>query len=262
VKAPSVFQLPKDSIKKADLGQSFAEYDVVRTDPQMFVETPSMTPAGRGASKCIFVGRRGSGKTATTYYLEGREPKHTALILPELFSSLDAFVKQGDDALSQRAFKTLVSSFKRSLLDEAVSIWKRSGAFSFSVAHPFDEIQKERNTVEQFEFGARTLEFVEEGVGALAGGREKDWNKFNQRGKKLIQQIIDASVEPKRRLLILIDRIDEDWDGTSNAVTVLMALMHACVELNAISPHISVLLFIRENMFDRVRHTDLEFSRL
>jgi len=45
-------------------------------------------------------------------------------------------------------------------------------------------------------------------------------------------------------------------------VVVLMALMHACVELNAVCPDIRVLLFVRENMFDRVRHIDLEFSRL
>jgi hypothetical protein len=263
VKALSVFQLPKDSVKKADLGQSFAEYDFVRTDPSIFVETPPMKAAvGRGASKCIFVGRRGSGKTATTYYLEGKDSKHTALILPELFSSLDAYAQPGEEVLSQRTFKTFVTSFKRSLLDEAVAIWKKSGAFSFAVAHPFDEIQKERNAIEQFEFDTRTLELVEEGVGAIEGGREKEWNKFNQRSKRLIQQVIDASIEPKRNLLFLIDRIDEDWDGTDNAVTVLMALMHACVELNAISKHVSVLLFIRENMFDRVRHVDLEFSRL
>ena len=263
MKTPSAFQLPKDSVKKADLGQSFAEYDVVRTDSMMFVETPSMrAAAGRGASKCIFVGRRGSGKTATTYYLKDRDSKRTALILPELFSSLDAYVKSGDEVLGQRTFKTIVTCFKRSLLDEAVATWKKNGAFSFAVAHPFDEIQRERNAIEQFEFDMRTIELVQEGVGDLDGIQEKEWDRFNQRSKKLIQQIIDASVEPKRNLLILIDRIDEDWDGTDNAVRVLMALMHACVELNAISQHISVLLFIRENMFDRVRQVDLEFSRL
>lgn len=218
--------------------------------------------ASRGASKCIFVGRRGSGKTATTYYLEGRDSKRTVLILPELFSSLDKYVKSGDEVLTQRTFKTLVTCFKRSLLDEAVAVWKKGGAFSFVVAHPFDEIQRERNAIEQFEFDTRMLELVEEGVSALDAGREKEWNRFNQRSKKLIQQIVDASIEPRRNLLILIDRIDEDWDGTNNAVTVLMALMHACVELNAISRHVSVLLFIRENMFDRVRNVDLEFSRL
>lgn len=264
MKSPAGFQLPKDSVKKADLGQSFAEYDVVRSDPQMFVETPSMRAAAAfGASKCIFVGRRGSGKTATTYYLEGRDSKHTALILPELFSSLDVFIKSGEEeALGQRRFKTLVTSFKRSLLDEAVAIWEKNGAFSFTVAHSFDEIQKERNVIEQFEFDARTIELAEFGMNALDAFGDKDWDKFNQRSKKVIQQIIDASAEPKRKLLILIDRIDEDWDGTNNAVMVLMALMHACVQLNAVSQHVAVLLFIRENMFDRVRQVDLEFSRL
>jgi hypothetical protein len=262
-RTPNGFQLPKDSIKKADLGQSFAEYDVVRTDPQMFVETPSMrAAAGRVASKCIFVGRRGSGKTATTYYLEGRDSKRTALILPELFSSLDVYVKSDSESLSQRTFKTIVTSFKRSLLDEAVAAWQKNGSFSFVAAHTFDEIKKERNFVEQFEFDTRTLGLVEEGINTLHAANEKEWNRFNQRSRKLIEQIIDASAEPKRNLLILIDRIDEDWDGTNDAVTVLMALMHACVELNAISPSISVLLFVRENMFDRVRQADLEFSRL
>lgn len=128
-KGTVVVQLPKDAVKRADLGHSFAEYDLVRNDPQMFVETPSMrAPVGRGGSKCIFVGRRGSGKTATTYYLEGRDSKRTVLILPELFSSLDAYVRSGDEALSQRAFKTIVSSFKRSLLDEAVEVWQKNGA--------------------------------------------------------------------------------------------------------------------------------------
>lgn len=262
-KTAATVQLSKDAIKKIDLGQSFAEYDVIRSDLQMFVETPATrAAAGREGSKCIFVGRRGAGKTATTYYLEARDKKHTIVILPELFSSLDSYVNAQGEDVHQRPFKTLVTSFKRSLLDEALVAWIKNGAFSFTASHSFDEIQRERNLVEQHDFDTRTLELVSEGFDGLESGREKEWNKFTQRSKKLAHQIIEASSEPRRKLLILIDRIDEDWNGTNNAVIVLMALMHACVELNAISAEIKILLFIRENMFDRVRHIDLEFSRL
>ena len=48
-----------------------------------------------------------------------------------------------------------------------------------------------------------------------------------------------------RRIALLIDRIDEAWDGTDRAVVFLMAMMHACVELNASSKSVRPLLFLR-----------------
>ena len=64
------FQLPKDAVKKASVGQSFAEYDLIRAYPALFVETPAMRAAmDPNRPKSFFVGRRGTGKTAVTYYL-------------------------------------------------------------------------------------------------------------------------------------------------------------------------------------------------
>jgi hypothetical protein len=39
------FVLPKDALKKADLGASFAEYDLIRNHPELFVETSAMRAA-------------------------------------------------------------------------------------------------------------------------------------------------------------------------------------------------------------------------
>ena len=61
---------------------------------------------------------------------------------------------------------------------------------------------------------------------------------------------------------LLIDRIDEAWDGTDRAVIFLMALMHACVELTGTVRCFHPLLFLRENIFERVRQIDNEFARL
>lgn len=72
------FALPKDALKKADLGSSFAEYDLVRKNPDLFVETSAIRAAADSdSSKSIFVGRRGTGKTAVTYFLKfNRSEEH------------------------------------------------------------------------------------------------------------------------------------------------------------------------------------------
>ena len=41
-----------------------------------------------------------------------------------------------------------------------------------------------------------------------------------------------------------------------------MALMHACIELNATVPCVQPLVFIRENVFEKVRSMDRESARL
>ena len=60
--------IPKGALARIELGQSFAEYDQVLTKPNVFVETPAIRAAlNPSRSKCFFVGRRGTGKTAITY---------------------------------------------------------------------------------------------------------------------------------------------------------------------------------------------------
>ena len=43
---------------------------------------------------------------------------------------------------------------------------------------------------------------------------------------------------------------------------LVMALMHACVEIRSAVSMVRPMVFLRENVFDRVRHLDSEFSRL
>ena len=62
--------------------------------------------------------------------------------------------------------------------------------------------------------------------------------------------------------MILIDRLDDSWDGSDRAVMMLTALMHACVEVWSASSIARPLVFLRENIFERVRQKDKEFTRL
>ncbi len=80
-------RLPKDALSKINLGQSFAEYDTILRRPDVFVMTPALLSAADASrGKFFYVGRRGTGKTAITIYLDSKFGENTIRILPELFS--------------------------------------------------------------------------------------------------------------------------------------------------------------------------------
>ncbi len=255
--------IPKGTLKRLTLGQSFAEYDRVLEKAGVFMETPPLRAAVDTArSKCFFVGRRGTGKTAISLYLERTFPKKTLLLLPQLLTPIEKFfsVEEMLD-VHQRPFKSLVCSFKRAILDEVMLGWIRNGLFSFRTnsLHCFT---RERNFIEDFDFDTRLLRLAGETLDALINNLDKDWLRAINRAKELGNAMDGMREKSRWDFVVLIDRIDESWDGSDKAVALLMALMHACVELTASTECVRPLLFLRENVFDRVRLVDKEFSRL
>src|SRR5579884_3660172 len=64
------YKLSKGTLSRIVLAHSFAEYDPLLQKQGVFVETPAARAAEDGTlGKCIFVGRRGSGKTAISLHL-------------------------------------------------------------------------------------------------------------------------------------------------------------------------------------------------
>ena len=77
-----------------------------------------------------------------------------------------------------------------------------------------------------------------------------------------VDRILLARIDPDRFKFQVRNRSSDSWDGSDKAVIILMALMHACVELAASVVCVRPLLFLRENIFERVRQIDNEFARL
>lgn len=255
-------KLPRQALRRLTLGQSFAEYDrLLAEQPTVFVETPAaMAATDQNRAKCFFVGRRGTGKTAITLHLE-RGRKNTQILLPQLLSPLEKFFSAEEMLdVHQRPFKTLVSSFKRALLDEVLVVWSRRGLLSTQRLP--SGLTRERNYLEDYDFDLRVLAFAEEGFEALNNNQEREWLKCVGRAKELGNEINLVHKDGTWEAVFLIDRIDESWDGSDKAVVLLMALMHACVEITASFNFVRPLLFLRENVFDRVRSIDKEFARL
>jgi hypothetical protein len=193
--------------------------------------------------------------------LRDKYPKNSLLILPKLLSSGDAFLSYDwDQRVHQKPFNTLVSAFVRAILDEAIAEWKRQGLFTFRSSE--SDITRERNNIEQLEFDLRLLDFIQEGFGDLKSGNNKEWLRFRNRPEKIAKEIAEECGQDRFRQLILIDRLDDEWDNSDKAVVLVVALMHACIEIRASTSAVLPIVFLRENVFDRVRNLDSEFSRL
>lgn len=260
-KAKMQIQLPKGALSKVHLGHSFAEYDIIRQNPQITVKTPALIAAeDSGRSKCFFVGRRGTGKTAITYHFASTL-KNATQILPQVIvpSNLPVNTEDLKDT-RQRPFHSLVAAFKRNMLNEVISEWDTKNYIKLNKLPA--QLARERNLIEDFDFDVRLLQLMGEIVEDLNSPQERNWLRQINRPKEMGKVMDELSEGRGWDYTLLIDRIDEAWDGSDRAVIFLMALMHACVELSGTVRCIRPLLFLRENIFERVRQIDNEFSRL
>lgn len=256
------YNLPKGSLSKIQLGQSFAEYDITLKNPYSFVQTPAMAAAlADNHAKCFYVGRRGTGKTATSLYLEAKFGKNAVTLLPQLFSSiqLPLDISEFRDT-RQRPFKSLVTCFKRALLDEVLLLWLKNGLIKRE--RSIGSLSEDLSYAEDMEFDVRMLELTRDIFEAYRSKDQLRWLELVNRPKEMARLLDEFRSGKNFDFYLLIDRIDESWDGSDQSVILLMALMHACVELSNPAPFLRSMVFLRENIFERVRQIDNEFARL
>lgn len=257
----SRIKLPKDALKRVRIGQAFAEYDVIRNEPDLFVSTPAtLSSLAPDASDCFFVGRRGSGKTAITFEVQ-RKFKRSIHIIPQIFDLL-SLPLQHEEFLDtrQRPFKSLMHSMERALVDEVVKEWLDRGLFKFD--KEYDALRRERGLIEDCDFDLRVLNLTEEIFEAYSKENDKLWLRQIKRAKEITQEANEIAANGNYDFIILVDRLDESWDGSESAIICLMAMMHAAVRLRASTKFMRPYIFIRENIYDRIRMLDNEFSRL
>lgn len=254
--------MPKKALEKIHLGQSFAEYDTMLTDVNVFVPTPALNAAASFDNPhCFFVGRRGTGKTTITRYLEDNH-KNVLVIRPELFSPGGPELPLSDfmDA-KQRPFRSLTAAFRRSLQDEVMLAWRNQAQVLEGNTH--HELRAEFERIEDLDFDLRSLTYIDELTKLLAEGDDVAWLREIKVPKQLTKAMAEQHIGSSHGYSVLVDAIDESWDGSGLAVIYLAALMHASIEINSFhNGRMRSLVFLRENIFERVRVIDSEFSRL
>lgn len=253
-------QLPKDALSRVNLGQSFAEYDKVLARPGVFVKTPAIEAALDGTrSKCFFVGRRGTGKTALSLHLLAKG-RSTFAVHPNVLSPSGLPEETASFAdTRQRPFRSLVAAFDLAIAYEAVAQIVHSKLVG---SNTLEKISRERNIIEQNDFDTRLLVLFEQALEPIRKKDERAWLQQLKRAKDVTAELDSYLAQHTNEVVLLIDRLDESWDGSDRAVVSLMALMHACVEISSRLTRVRPLLFLRENIFERVRQIDNEFARL
>lgn len=256
---PQPLRLPKNAVERLNIGQSFAEYDPALRDPQVYVRTPAINAALDAASgKYFFVGRRGTGKTALrTYCLD--QGSRTRVIVPEIFSPTSmVFELDLLENTHKGPFRSLVSVFKRTLIDELLILWSNTHGSHTELPAIFSE---ELSGVCQDDFDSRTLKFIMTVARAVSFKDDSAITSINKTTKSLLAELKEFESDRDNYTLI-VDSIDDFWDGSDLALTYLTALMHACLEFSTQIPGARALLLLRENIFERVRARDPESSRV
>lgn len=253
-------RLPKNAVERLNIGQSFAEYDPALGDPQVYVRTPAINAALDPASgKYFFVGRRGTGKTALrTYCLE--QSSRAQVIVPELFSPTSIIFEL--DLLENTRkgpFRSLVSVFKRTLIDEVIILWSATHGGNAELP---DVLAQELANACQDDFDTRTLKLITEVARAVSFKDDSAINGINRTTRTLATELKSHLQKTRENYTLIVDSIDDFWDGSELALTYLTALMHACLELSTQVSGARALLLLRENIFERVRARDPESSRV
>jgi hypothetical protein len=257
VSSPGV-HLPRGVLARLNVGQSFAEYDPALLDSYVYVDTPAINAALNPESgKFFFVGRRGTGKTALrTYCLS--QGQHFGVIVPEIFAPSSAIFDLQALSNSRRGpFRTLVSAFKRTLIDELLILWTGN----HSVSDLPEELAEELNGPGSEDFDERTLKYLAAVARAVQSGDDSAIAAANQPLKFLLNASKSLRSSSSSYTL-LIDSIDDYWDGSDLALIYLTAFIHACLEVSTQIPWARTLLLLRENIFERVRARDPESSRV
>lgn len=257
---PPGVRLPKGVLARLNIGQSFAEYDdPALQDPYVYVQTPAINAAlNPNSGKFFFVGRRGTGKTALRTYCLA-QGRHVSVIVPEIFApSSEIFDLDLLGNAKKGPFRSLVSAMKRTLIDELLILW----AEAHSRSDLPDELVAELDGPCQDEFDERTLKYIANVARAVRFGDDASIATLNQPTKELTNLCKQLGRSGPANYTLLVDSIDDFWDGSDLALTYLTAFIHACLEVSTQIPWGRSLLLLRENIFERVRARDPESSRV
>lgn len=255
--------LPRDALKRISLGVSFAEHDEILKDSYVFVDTPAtLAAADWNRQMYFFVGRRGTGKTATTLHLQ-RTDHHTSQVHPGIFTPTSQFFPP--EAFldhNQKPFKSLVAAFRLALQWELILTREACCGVSRDQLPPSLRRDLDRADVGE-DFDARLIRNLDHLLEPLAAGNDRAWISRIGQPKAVSKEITTLWRSTGKKHTLALDRLDELWDGSDIAVAYLCALMHAILQFNTQDfPDSRALVFVRENVFERVRAIDPEFARI
>ncbi len=255
----------ESGVKSIDLGSSDAESD--DRLGEYFVTTPYVTEALSGR-KTLFIGRKGSGKSALFREfprLIGLEQPDlvTVSLTPDayLWDALRGYREKGvsEAGAHRNAWKlTLAVNIASVLVEQNYSAQSDAEAAA-DVLRRFlkdnfgDSALPKRGALKVLK-GIRALNVSAFGFG---GGLNRDEVSDQDLTSGLIDKLFEliAQCVDEVGVVVLLDRLDEEWDGSDDAETLLIALLVVAKSLNdELRPKgdragLKVLVFLRTDIY-------------
>jgi Cdc6-like AAA superfamily ATPase len=250
-------------LKEIDFGRDVAEFDRHLAD--FFLETDAYDQVKCG-NKSLFIGRKGTGKTAILKYSVDTENKSREYAIP-IEATHSTYVKIDENLRSFTSqIKNIDSSFKLAwLFTTLLALVDRLTKESIVA------ITKEER--ELYDFAKDNLNYhVGDPISAIAGYASA-WIKnlksigpverevvsnakqiiFDEaRVIQLIRASIDRINKKGRRVFLLYDRLDDRWDGSALYKAFLQGLLLASKDLKATGLDVAPVVFLRDEIFEEI----------
>jgi len=258
------------ALRDLDFGPVAAEKDFDL--PKYFVETPYYKRAQRG-DRTLFLGRRGSGKTAMFRILsdELKSPNNVVVkVAPRDYEllRLEGFLAE---KFSTAHWRFVYGSIWRNvLLTEIVQAAIEQHPSYLSPSRSLVRLVDFRDKNEklfQRPFTDR-LTYIIEQLQTLRSHSQT--NKNQEQVEQILKSIRFQKIEKilkefvqEKRAYVLIDHLDESW-STENEQTCLLlaALIHEADRLNTyLTPGLRIIVFLRSDIFDVVKLRDSEIDK-
>lgn len=258
------------ALRDLDFGPVAAEKDL---DLQKyFVETPYYKRAQRG-DRTLFLGRRGSGKTAMFLVLSEDLMTPNSVVVKVAPRDYELLKLEGfltEDFSKARWQFVYGSIWRNTLLTEIVQAAIDQHRSDLPISEPLRQFMDFRDKNEELFQRSFTdrLTYLIEQLQTLHSYNQtsKDQEQVEQILKSIrfreVEKILAKFVQEKRTY-VLIDHLDENW-STDNEQTCLLlsALVREADRLNTyLTLGLRIVVFLRSDIFDVVKLRDLEVDK-
>jgi hypothetical protein len=273
------------TLAEIDFGAADAESD--DRLGEYFLATGYVHEALRG-KKTIFLGRKGAGKTAlfrqlpVLYREEGRSDLITISMSPDQYAwgALKEYEEQGilAEQAHTNAWKLTLAITVASELTGLDRDWEAAADAAARTLAQFlrenygDSNVDLKNAATKLLTGLKSFNLSAFGFGVGYSSADR-----SQEDRLLTPQVIDRLLEligecvREVGVVVLLDRLDDSWDGTEKSKTLLVGLLRAAKDLNTRfgfdGEHgLKVITFLRADIYpllrfdDKDKHRSLEYS--
>jgi len=277
-----------DAVSLAKIGLTLADIDLGGVDAESdarladyFVTTPYVRSALTGR-RTLFLGRKGGGKSALFTQLprlsnaESNEFLSVKLITPDQYawSALKEYQEQGlmSEQAHTNAWKLTLAVEIWGALLAAERGWNPGSSDALSKASKFlnDNFGTLNpgllQTATSMVKGLKSFNFSAFGFGVgLARGEAEEQSLTPAVAEELLRLASDVLWE--HRLVVGMDRLDDSWDGSDEARSLLVGLLKAAKDLNdryASTEHdvgLRIDVFLRSDIYDSLRFDDKDKHR-